>query len=648
MFNSKMITISLIIFFLYFSFNTSFGYDPPSLNFPANTDQCVSPDVLFEWSSDEATVSYDIVIALDPGMINIIDAEYGFPETSFTSYNLEYYTQYYWYVRAYYPDESELLSEVFNFTTNHQPPNLNLPLDMENCIDRTINLTWYPLVEALSYSVELAYDSEFTDIMYEISNIRQTNFTFSELPFGTTLYWRVKAHFIDCQTEWSVYREFRTVENPPTLIQPINNQQCIQVTTNFTWQSVPTAISYNLQISTSNTFGSFVVDEQNIEETGIQIELPEYNQRYYWRVSANLPDCQTYWAGPFNFLTIPEPIHTLYPQDRQVGIPINLTLSWSEASYETSYSLQVYTTPTFDEYIVNETQLTATTYSLTNLEHNKDYIWKVKSNDPNCQTLWSEAARFTTSYRNMNLLYPKDGEECVTLNATFEWGQVIEAFGYRIQVARDEEFADIVFDELLGDVTEYEGTLLDNSTVHYWRVRAEDQWNTGDWSFVFQFKTTPSPPALIFPENESSNIDVNLNFQWEQVNENAFYDFLLSKNSDFSDTLVYEIDLNTEGYEYSLPEFFMDYYWKVRTNVDNCRSEWSDVFTFKTSIPAPILLLPENHSDKQANKQLLFQWEDVPNAETYVFQLSKDIDFETSVEYAIGIQIGRASCRERV
>ena len=77
---------------------------------------------------------------------------------------------------------------------------------------------------------------------------------------------------------------------------------------------------------------------------------------------------------------------------------------------------------------------------------------------------------------------PLDKSEGLTQSPTFNWLPIENASRYRLQVATDPDFAQIVEDQIV-ELTEASlGSPLDTETTYYWRVRAENGCDQGEWS----------------------------------------------------------------------------------------------------------------------------------------------------------------------
>lgn len=78
------------------------------------------------------------------------------------------------------------------------PPVLSRPRDGARLTGETVTLTWHPVRGAVSYAVDLALDSKFSEVLLEEEGLSETSFTppqstFDGLEAGETVFWRVRA-----------------------------------------------------------------------------------------------------------------------------------------------------------------------------------------------------------------------------------------------------------------------------------------------------------------------------------------------------------------------------------------------------------------------------------------------------------------------
>ena len=93
-----------------------------------------------------------------------------------------------------------------------------------------------------------------------------------------------------------------------------------------------------------------------------------------------------------------------------------------------------------------------------------------------------------------SLVAPYDGAANQAPRPTFDWVGVSQTETYRIQVATDQSFSNVVIDEDGLEWSEFTpgGDLMTN-TNHWWRVRATNVCGTGPWSSSWTFSTEAVP-----------------------------------------------------------------------------------------------------------------------------------------------------------
>jgi len=138
----------------------------------------------------------------------------------------------------------------------------------------------------------------------------------------------VKAYNGNYISDFSGGFNFTTIiENPnfPVLLSPPNGSVNQPLNTTFSWEPVASATSYRLQISADSLFSSFVVNDSTITATSKLVNLPNSNQKYFWRVQAK----NIGGYGPFSdvwyLITIlPAPALTsITPGNKQIQITWN-------------------------------------------------------------------------------------------------------------------------------------------------------------------------------------------------------------------------------------------------------------------------------------------------------------------------------------
>ncbi|MFM9055689.1 MAG: peptidylprolyl isomerase [Bacteroidota bacterium] len=167
------------------------------------------------------------------------------------------------------------------------------PPDQAVNVANTQLFRWISSLGAVLYIAEFATDSLFSNIVLT-RTVGAAQATASTLPASSKYYWRVRANNGGRLSPYSVVRSFTTLPGGANLVSPPDS--AVQTFTNpvFTWNSVPYADNYRLQVATLNTFSSssLVADQTGITDTTFQVASLLNTTRYYWRVrsySGTLP-----------------------------------------------------------------------------------------------------------------------------------------------------------------------------------------------------------------------------------------------------------------------------------------------------------------------------------------------------------------------
>ena len=192
------------------------------------------------------------------------------------------------------------------------------------------------------------------------------------------------------------------------------------------------------------------------------------------------------------------------------------------------------------------------------------------------------------------LVSPTNGQFCIDNTQTFQWNAATDAEGnaitYQIQVATDQGFTQIAFDQTASTTSR---TLsLDKGTQYYWRVKATDSKGaSSNYSSSFNLYTEgegisnylPFAPELVNPllnATESGGNDVTLQWTASDVdNDQLTFDV-------YFDTIDPPVNLQSQDLatnELTVPTTTStDYYWKVVVKDGKGGITTGQVWSFKT------------------------------------------------------------------
>ncbi|KUG25939.1 hypothetical protein ASZ90_004230 [hydrocarbon metagenome] len=182
-------------------------------------------------------------------------------------------------------------------------PQLIAPADGFVGFQSNTDLVWGKVEEAVLTFLEVAHDSNFSNLAYADSFAVTTGNTSIKYPgveFGQVKYfWRVRSNNGAKFSDYSETRGFTSSIQAPTLIAPENTATNISTSPLLEWNPVEGAVSYRLQIAhtlPSFTESRIVFDESGITEPQKQIENLAADTRHYWRV---LGEAEEY-DGPYS------------------------------------------------------------------------------------------------------------------------------------------------------------------------------------------------------------------------------------------------------------------------------------------------------------------------------------------------------------
>jgi len=519
-------------------------------------------------------------------------------------------------------------------------PELLFPPDSSGCVPTTnLRLEWSRIQSTTSYTIQIATDENMTNLVINHqSGTASNNYDVPNdtLDYSRRYYWRVGSVLGNDPEDWSVVFEFETYRRPPSLNMPITGAVCQDLNFSVFWSDTQNWEAYRLQVSAQPNFSSFVLDTANLDTNAFAIAVPNYFTTYYWRVQGRDGDCIGNWSEVFEFQTKLGMTSAIFPADSAVGVDIDINFEWSAVAGAVNYDLQISTTDTFGiNDLLLDLQDLATTSSLHVIPEvlNKVFYWRVKGKNADCESAW-KVFHFKTPYPATELTTPLNEAECVAINATFDWQAVPNALQYRIQIATDNEFSvnSLVLESNGIDTNSRSLQLPGSLTQYFWRVRADDSINIGRWSETRSLRSSVFRPTPVYPLDSTRGVPMIFTFDWDYSTQITNFELQLSFDAEF-DSLLVDTLINNPFFTFELPEYNQWYYWRVRTNLGNCSSDWTDVMIFKSVVGFPDLIFPENKQDS-VPVVVKFEWTRVEQAVAYDIYISQDSLFVNLNEFS--------------
>ncbi len=174
-------------------------------------------------------------------------------------------------------------------------------------------------------------------------------------------------------------------------------------------------------------------------------------------------------------------------------------------------------------------------------------------------------------------IYPVD-KGVSPLQFVLDWDTDL-ALEYRLQVAKDSSFQNVIIDSSGILVSEYYLQNLDIYQTYYWRVKASNTSGECEWTPNYTF-TSSKAPIIISPDNNETTIGYPV-FCWHKVHGALSYNTLIACDKEFT-KIVLDTTITDTCFlaEIDLP-LLADFYFKASVNTNKLTSVWSDILTFR-------------------------------------------------------------------
>jgi hypothetical protein len=174
------------------------------------------------------------------------------------------------------------------------------------------------------------------------------------------------------------------------------------------------------------------------------------------------------YAGEFIFGYPDVPVVPTIPglvspeNNELVNQDLPLTLEWSPTGFADKFYLQVSTEPNFNTTVVDDSNLTTLEYTISSLQQEQDYYWRVKSKNIAGWGGWSDEWTFTSTESFLDLTFPDGGETWKTdTSMVIKWDHNIMD-SVRIELYRDGAFYDVISDSFYSSTGGYKWDVTDS------------------------------------------------------------------------------------------------------------------------------------------------------------------------------------------
>ncbi|MCU7492733.1 MAG: family 10 glycosylhydrolase [Ignavibacteria bacterium] len=185
----------------------------------------------------------------------------------------------------------------------------------------------------------------------------------------------------------------------PVLKSPADRTASLVNTATLTWNSVPLAESYVLQIAKDSQFKNVVAYAPEHRKLSFTYNSVAAGIQYYWRVKAAGPGGSSEYSAPFEFESsiMGTPVLS-EPKYTAKDVVLNPVFKWARVLSATSYRLQLSADQNYTNIVV-DTVVADTAFALAKpLQTGSYYYWHIKAKNASAETGWSARWQFLTTY----------------------------------------------------------------------------------------------------------------------------------------------------------------------------------------------------------------------------------------------------------
>ena len=426
----------------------------------------------------------------------------------------------------------------------------------------------------------------------------------------------------------------------PLLVSPENHRVITNLVPWPDWSDSVGADHYQLQLSTSSSFSTLALDQNNIQNSSYPLTVPlAPATTYYWKVRAfNSLGQPGSWSDFWDFTTpsatltptplisatpslsptqTPSPTLTPTPPPSIPAVPVQITpsnhnfnvsclplLDWGDVTWTVQYQLQVATNSSFSPTTILDQLVIAPTSSYqisTALTPSVTYFWRVKAINSLGQSAWSTIWDFYTV--------------CSTATST----STPTPTPTRTNTALPTNTSTTT--------PIPSATTVSTSTPTRTNTAFPSSTPTGT---LKPSATTvlPGKPALAYPIKAQLITNSFPRLDWLDASGADHYRLQISTNSTFASPLWLDQDgILVSGYSAATalaPD--TTYYWRVQAiNSQGLASAWA-ASSFRVAILPPGLSAPAKAVSLD-NKRPVFSWIGVSGATSYTLEVSTSSAF---------------------
>ena len=449
---------------------------------PSNGQTNVSPGTTFQWTSAPGATAYYLYVGTTQGAKDVVNTG-AIQGTTYTVPNLLPAGAVLW-ARIWADLNGGWAYQTdISFTTSANAV-LVFPSNGQQNVNPAATFQWTSSPGATAYYLYVGTTEGGKDVV-NTGAIQGTSYTVTTpLPASTTLWARI---WTQLGNSWVYLTDVSFRVSPEAvLLYPVNGQQNVNTSTQFSWAPGINVQSYYLYVGTSP--GAYdLVNTGEIQTTSWPVPPLPVGQTLYARLWTKVNGA---WIYP-NDISFTAALRFGYPTSGSVDIDPTLAFSWSAASGGSGiYELSVGTTPGGNDLYYNAA-IPSNTFTLpaNALPAGRALYARIQEMpadgiERRTDTVFTVAG---TPVTPITMVYPADGQTNADVSQPFQWTATDLAQAYRLLISNASSVVldtgpitvPRYFDETLplGPYTGQIGTEIANQW--YWRTFTFVVTNTG-------------------------------------------------------------------------------------------------------------------------------------------------------------------------
>jgi phosphodiesterase/alkaline phosphatase D-like protein len=362
--------------------------------------------------------------------------------TSATVTGLTANTTYYYRVRAYGAAGTSVNSNIITTLTLPGIPTAPVATSASSIAQTGFTANWNISSLAAGYRLDLSTSTSFTTLITGYNNLDVGNVTsvsITGLTANTLYYYRIRAYNVSGTSTNSNTISTTTLINPPSAPVTTSATNITQTGFSANWGSTSTATGYQLDVSTNNSFSTFIsgYSNRNVGNvTSFSVTGLSSNTIYYYRVRATNAGGSSVNSSTISVTTLPDIPPAPSANSASAIVQTSFTAAWNSAVRATGYRLDVATNSGFTTLVTgynNKDIGNLLSTSVTGLSAKTIYYYRVKAYNSGGTGLASNVITLTT------LTIPPASPSTLTVLscnnlATLKWRKNVDPYVSRYRI----------------------------------------------------------------------------------------------------------------------------------------------------------------------------------------------------------------------